>query len=74
MIKHLIAFTLLIFTFNVSASVTDGGKDKWPNTKSNRQYKLHGQPYLTDRGINYRKLRKAHRRAMQRPNRCRGAY
>ena len=76
MIKHMIVIITLLIS--MSATANDGGKDKWPNNRtSSRSFKKHGQHFLTDHGINYKKLRKAHKHAKRRISRkggCSGAH
>lgn len=72
MIRFLITFTMLLLTISVTASTTDDGKDKWPNSKTKREFKRNNQPYLTKNGLDYKKLRKAHKNVKH--NECRGAY
>jgi hypothetical protein len=73
MIKRMIAITILMISISMNATANDGGKDKWPNSRtSSKSFKKHGQPYLTNKGINYKKMRKAHKRA--KPLGCKGVY
>jgi hypothetical protein len=76
MIKYMI-ITILMISVSMSATANDGGKDKWPNNRtSSRSFKKHGQPFLTNHGLNYKKFRKHQIRAKrQRNNRsgCNGA-
>lgn len=74
MIKLMITVLMLSISINVSAN---DGRDKWPNNKkTHRSYKQHGQPFLTDSGLDYRRMRKHHKRAQierARKKVCRGA-
>ena len=71
MIKIMITFTMMVLTISATANNHDG-KDKWPNSKSKKEFKRNNQPYLTKNGLDYKKLRKAHKNAKH--NECRGAY
>ena len=75
MIKYLIAMTVLMVTISANASELNGGNDKWPK-RSARTYKQHGQPFLTNNGVNYKKLSKHQQRAKRKKLRrgpCNGA-
>jgi hypothetical protein len=78
MIKYMIIIiTILMISVSMSVTANDGGKDKWPNNRtSSRSFKKQGQPFLTHSGLNYKKLRKAHKHAQRKKNRrggCCGA-
>lgn len=80
MIKHMIAIiTVLMISVSMNATANnDGGKDKWPNNRtSHRSFKKHGQRFLTNHGIDYKKFRKYQERARRQKNRrggCNGAH
>ena len=78
MIKSMITITILMISISINATANNDGKDKWPNNrKSSRSFKQHNQPFLTEHGLDYKKLRKHQARAKRQISRnggCNGAH